>query len=322
MCTYNNVTQGNSAKNDQIMSKLIQGILPALVTPFDQDGNVKVELAKPLVDWYVSEGAAGLYMLGYTGEGAYMSVPQRKAWTEAVLSAARGKVKVLVHVGYSSNLQDGVELAEHAGRHGAYAVSSVGISQEAGLVENVAYFKKLSDVSKKPFYVYWNAFASNLNGGHRLDPEDFLDAMKAVPTFMGLKYTDSNFYFVDRMKQYMPEVNILTGVDQMCIAGGLMGSDGAIGALQAITVRHMRVMWELYKAGNIDEAMKLQVRANNIYQAIDDAQIQMIPAIKAVIERRHNILVGYPSATSPLTKLSEGESMVELLKRYDDSILK
>lgn len=312
---FDNVTKDNGTKK-------IQGILPAMVTPFDQEGNVKVELAAPLVEWYVSEGAAGLYLLGFTGEGAYMNVLQRKTWAEAVLKAAQGKIKVLVHVGYSSNLEDGVELAEHAGRHGADAVSSVGISQEAGLAENVAYFKKLSEVSEKPFYIYWNAFAGNLNGGRRLDAEDLLDAMQAVPTFAGLKYTDSNFYFLERMKKYMPEINILTGVDQMCVAGGLMGSDGAIGALQAITVRHMRVMWELYKAGNIDEAMKLQVRANNIYQAIDDPKLQMIPAIKAVIEHRYNIPVGYPCATSPFKKLPEGALVEELLKRYDESILK
>ena len=132
----------NATKNNGVIK--IQGILPAMVTPFDQDGNVKVELAGPLVEWYVSEGAAGLYLLGFTGEGAYMNVPQRKTWAEAVLKAARGKIKVLVHVGYSSNREDGIALAEHAGQHGADAVSSVGLSPEADHAENVAYFKKIS----------------------------------------------------------------------------------------------------------------------------------------------------------------------------------
>jgi dihydrodipicolinate synthase/N-acetylneuraminate lyase len=95
---------------------------------------------------------------------------------------------------------------------------------------------------------------------------------------------------------------------------------GAIGALQAITVRNMRVMWELYMDGNIAEAMKLQVRANDIYQAIDDAKIQMIPAIKAVIDHRYSIPVGHPCANSPFKKLSEGMAMEELLARYDESI--
>ena len=138
MSTLDNNAYALTSTNEH---SLIQGILPALITPFDQDGNVKVDVAQPLVDWYVREGAAGLYLLGWTGEGAYISVPKRKTWTEAVLKAARGRVEVWVHVGYSSNLQDGVELAEHAGRHGADAVSSVGISQDAGLAQNVAYVR-------------------------------------------------------------------------------------------------------------------------------------------------------------------------------------
>jgi N-acetylneuraminate lyase len=304
------------------MAELIKGSMPALITPFDEKGNVKVELAGPIVDWYVSEGAPGLYMTGFTGEGQYMTVSQRKTWAEAVVKAAKGKTKVLVHVGYSRNLQDAVELAEHAGKIDAYAVSSVGISPESGLAENVAYFKKLSEVSGKPFYIYWNSIAGNLNGGKRIDAEDLLDAMKAVPTFAGLKYTDSNLYYVERMKKYMPDVNVLTGVDQMCVCGGLMGSDGAIGALQSVTCRHMRVMWETYKAGRIDDAMKLQLRADNIYQAIDDKGIQMIPAIKAIIERRYNIPVGYPSSLSTDKIITDQKKLDKLLKIYDENILK
>ena len=122
------------------MNKLT-GVLPALVTPMDKEGNIKTELAEKLVDLYIRQQADGLYMLGWTGEGAYLSKEKRMQWTEAVLNAAKGRLPVLVHVGYNSNLDDSVALAEHAGAYGAYAVSSVGISRNATLQDNVNYFK-------------------------------------------------------------------------------------------------------------------------------------------------------------------------------------
>jgi len=304
------------------MKERISGILAALITPFDENGNIKLELAPELVKLYQDQGAAGLYMTGFTGEGAFMDVGQRKAWAEAVLKAAEDKLPVFVHVGYCANPDDAVELAAHASRHGAFAVSSVGISSESDLDENVAYFKRISEASNLPFYIYWNSFAGNLNGGRRIEPEDLLDAMQAVPTFRGLKYTDSNLYFVDRMRRHQPDINILTGVDAMCLSGSLMGSDGAIGALQAITTGHMRVMWEKFHAGDITGAKELQTRNNNIYQSIDSPKRQMIPAIKAVLEGYYGIPAGYPCAASPFSRMTDDAEIKKLLAEFEANILK
>ena len=99
---------------------MLKGVLPALVTPMDKDGNVKTGLAEALVDLYIKQQADGLYMLGWTGEGAYLPKEKRMEWTEAVLDAAKNRLPILVHAGYNDNQDDSVELAAHAAKHGAY----------------------------------------------------------------------------------------------------------------------------------------------------------------------------------------------------------
>lgn len=306
------------------MSKLITGVLPALITPMDEHGNILVDSAKPLIDWYEKEKADGLYMLGWTGEGMYLSVQQRKTWAEAVLKANNNRMPIFVHVGYNENLDDSVELARHAEEHGAYAVASVGISPRSTLAENVAYFKRISEAAPKtPFYIYWTSNGEMLTGGERVDPNELLEAMKAVPTFKGIKFTDNNFYILERFKKYNPDINILTGADNLVICSDIMGADGNIGALQAITCYDFKVLLEKMKEGNYKEAREIQYRTNEIAEAYSVRDLGTIPGIKIVMERVYNIPAGYCSPTSPyLPKVTDEALIDSYLKVYKDNIIK
>ncbi|MDF2987835.1 MAG: hypothetical protein K0R50_3345 [Eubacterium sp.] len=306
------------------MSKLITGVLPALITPMDEHGNILVDSAKLLIDWYGKEKADGLYMLGWTGEGMYLSVQQRKTWAEAVLKANNNRMPIFVHVGYNENLDDSVELARHAEEHGAYAVASVGISPASTLAENVAYFKRISEAAPKtPFYIYWTSNGESLTGGERVDPDELLEAMKAVPTFKGIKFTDNNFYILERFKKYNPDINILTGADNLVICSDIMGADGNIGALQAITCYDMKVLLQKNKEGRYKEAREIQYRTNEIAEAYSVRNIGTIPGIKIVMERIYGIPAGYCSASSPyLPKLTDEALIESYLKVYRENIVK
>ena len=305
------------------MSDLIKGVLPALITPMDAEGNILAGLAGPIIDWYEREGADGLYMLGWTGEGMYLTVEKRKIWAEAVLKANKGRMPIFVHVGYNENLDDSVELARHAAEHGAYAVASVGISEKASLAENVAYFKRISEAAPNiPFYIYWISMGQTLTGGQRVDPDELLEAMKAVPTFKGIKFTDNNFYILERFKKYRPDLNILTGADCLAICSCIMGADGSIGTLQGITCRHFKVMMRKMEEGRYAEARELQYRANEISEAFSARDIGSITGLKLVMERIYGIPAGYCSPSSPYIRKLEDEAVIErFLDVYRKNIL-
>lgn len=305
------------------MTKLITGVLPALVTPLDENGNVKTELAKPLIDMYKKQQADGVYMLGWTGEGEHLSVEKRKLWAEAVLEAGKDQMPIFVHVGYNENLDDSIELAAHAEKHGAYAVASVGISAKATLEENVAYFKRISEAAPNtPFYIYWIASGSTLTGGKDIAPDELLKAMEAVPTFKGIKFTDINFYTLERFKKYNPELNILTGADELAVCSKLMGADGNIGALQAITCYHHKMMYNKMVEGDYQAAKELQYRANEVAEVYKRPNVQNLPAIKLVLDKVYGIPVGICSPNGPFAghKIS-AEAEEYLLKVFKENIL-
>lgn len=306
-----------------IKMNMLKGVLPALVTPMDKEGNVKAELAEALIDLYIKQQADGLYMLGWTGEGAYLSKEKRMMWTEAVLAAAKDRLPVLVHVGYNSNLNDSVELAEHAAGHGAYAVSSVGISRNATLYDNVSYFKRISEAAPDiPFYIYWVDGGRTLTGGNEIRPVEILDAMKDVPTFAGIKFTDTNFYVLERFKKHAPGLNILTGVEEVALCAQVMGADGNIGALQAVTCYHYKQMRKSMAEGDYGQARNLQYKANEVAEAYRRTDIGNMPGIKFLLKRIYGIDAGYCSPSGPFAgREVSGEGADYLEKVFRNNIL-
>ena len=306
-----------------VEKQLITGVLPALITPLDEKGNVKTELAASIVEMYEKEQADGLYMLGWTGEGEHLDVAKRKQWAEAVLAAAKDKMPIFVHVGYNANLDDSVELAAHAAEHGAFAVASVGIDENATLEDNVAYFKRISAAAPTiPFYIYWVAMGKTLTGGKPIAPDALLRAMDAIPTFRGIKFTDNNFFILERFKKHRPDLNILTGADELAICSQLMGADGNIGALQAITCYHYKVMMEKFAQGDIAEARAMQYRANEVSEFYAREGIGSLPGIKVILDRVYGIPAGNASPTGPFgAKLPSEEDIQALVDVFRKNIL-
>ncbi len=294
----------------------------AFLTAFDDDGSVKLSACEKMVDFYVGQGADGLYLHGYTGEGWCMTPDMRKEWMKRTVEVSNHRIPVYVSVGYGKTQEEGIELARYAGAVGADAVSSIAISKTATIEENVAYFKKISEASNLPFYIYWNVDYGNLNGGARLDAEDMIDILKReVPTFAGFKFTDSNLYYAQRIKQYAPDVVLLSGIDTMCVAARLMGFDGSIGALQAATCGHFSSMLKLMNEGRLDDALGMQLHVNNIFAAIDEPEVgSLVAGIKYIMNNYYKVDVGHVSAKAPYRDITDKDIARRLMERFESNI--
>jgi dihydrodipicolinate synthase/N-acetylneuraminate lyase len=272
---------------------------------------------------YLREQADGLYALGWTGEGAHLSPAKRKQWAEAILSYGKNKLPIFIHVGYNKNLDDSVELAAHAEQHGAFAAASVGIGEDASLEDNVAYFQRISAAAPNtPFFIYWVSQGKTLTGGKSIPPKAILDALDKVPTFKGIKFTDTNFYILERFKKYRPDITILVGADEMAAAAQFLGADGNIGALQGVTCYHYKLMWRKFAEGNIAEARALQYRANELAECYNQPEIGSLPGIKALFDRIYGIPAGHTAPDGPFgAEPPSPQNIDTLVKVFEKNII-
>ena len=270
------------------MSKLVRGILPALVTPFTDNLELDVSKVEPLVAGLLKTDITGFFVCGGTGEGRVMTVPERKAMGEAAVKSVAGKVPVILHVG-GTTTDEAVALAAHAPTVGAAAVASVAPADRPNdLAAAVKHYTAIGEASDLPFYVYWLASDADRS----ISAGQFLSAMAGVPNFSGIKFTDTNFYLFQQLVDLSDgKLNAITGPDEMCAAGMIMGSDGAIGSTYNIMPEIYCGMYKAFHEGRVQDAMDAQVRANRVISIL--ISIGVLAGVKAMLGWR-GLPVGPP----------------------------
>jgi len=104
------------------MSEPFHGVLPALITPFTEDGGaIDTDALGAFVERLIGAGAGGLVPGGSTGEFTTLTNAERRQLTEATVEAAAGRVPVVAGTGALST-RETVELSVHAEQAGAAAV--------------------------------------------------------------------------------------------------------------------------------------------------------------------------------------------------------
>jgi 4-hydroxy-tetrahydrodipicolinate synthase len=137
------------------MSEPFHGVLPALITPFSEDGGAvdAVALADN-VERLIAAGVGGLVPGGSTGEFTTLSGAERRRVAEVVIEAAGGRVPVVPGTGALST-RETVELSVHAERAGAAAVMVVPPFYDAPRwPELLAHYHAVADAISIPIMYY------------------------------------------------------------------------------------------------------------------------------------------------------------------------
>lgn len=102
----------------------LPAIVPAMLTPYDADGDVDHAALRAHAEWLVDRGVDGLMPCGSTGETALLSDDEVVDVVATVAAAAAGRVPVIAHVGRPAT-RTTIDLARRALDAGAEAVSAV-----------------------------------------------------------------------------------------------------------------------------------------------------------------------------------------------------
>lgn len=190
----------------------LDGIHFMLPTPFHPDGNLNVVPFKRLVDCAVNSGCAGVVTLGVMGEAHRLSDDERNQVMEAVISAADGRLKVVV--GISS--QSGIDVAARAVSAAQAGASAVMASPPRMAKPNdaavAAYYSAINDADDISLVVQDLPEQT----GVYLSPEFIARLNEDIPSAKHLKLEDPP------TPQKVTRVVAATG-GKMSIFGGLGG---------------------------------------------------------------------------------------------------
>jgi 4-hydroxy-tetrahydrodipicolinate synthase len=137
------------------MSEPFHGVLPALITPFTEDGGaIDTDGLGAIVERLVGAGVGGLVPGGSTGEFTTLTNAERRQLVEVTVEAAAGRVPVVAGTGALST-RETVELSMHAEQAGAAAVMIVPPFYDAlSWRELLAHYTAVADAIDIPIMYY------------------------------------------------------------------------------------------------------------------------------------------------------------------------
>lgn len=281
------------------MSRIkFEGIMPALVTPFNEDNTtVNEQVTKDLIDLYLNQGASGFYILGSTGEGIVMSREERERMCEISVGHVNGRKPVICHIA-SVNYNEMIELAKHAERVGADAIAAIPPSILHYTSDDIYnYYKKLAQNVNIPVIVYY------FPGAQAAMSPQLIAKICQIDNVTGVKWSANNYYAMMQLKDMTHgEVNIINGPDEMLIQGLSAGADAGIGATYNAMLPEYVKIYNYFKQGNMEAALQTQMKVNRIIDSM--IKFEVIPSVKYAVT-----LMGYNvgNATFPMKEMTDEE---------------
>jgi 4-hydroxy-tetrahydrodipicolinate synthase len=253
------------------------GVFPYLVSPVDDNGQIRTEVLGCLCDDLVKAGVHGLTPLGSTGEFAYLDSAQRLAVVQTTIEVARGRVPVVAGVASTSTL-DAVAQAkayQKCGADGILAILEAYFPLQDAQVES--YFRTIADAVDIPVVIYTNPQFQ------RSDLSlDCIARLSAHPRIRYIKDASTNTgRLLSIMNRCGDEIRVFSASAHIPAAVMLIGGVGWMAGPACIIPRQSVALYDLCKAQRWDEALVLQRKLWRVNEAF--ARYNLAACIKAAL---------------------------------------
>lgn len=242
---------------------MIQGSLPALVTPF-KDGAVDFDTLKALVEWQIAEGSTGLVPVGTTGESPTLTHDEHERVIEEVVTAAAGRVPVIAGAG-SNNTVEAMRFLRHAEAVGAAAALVVtpyyNKPTQDGLI---AHYTALHDCCELPIIIY------NIPGRSVVDMSPAtMGQLARLPRIIGVKDATGDITRVSQQRASCGADFVqLSGEDASALGFNAHGGRGCISVTANVAPRLCAEFQAATLEGDYAKALDYQDRLMPLHEAI------------------------------------------------------
>lgn len=246
----------------------LKGLIAATFTPFDACGNVNLDIIDSYAQLMVDSHIAGVFVCGTSGESASLTLEERKALLTQWVKSAKGRLKIIAHVGSNSQPQ-AMELAKHAQETGAEAIAAIAPNffKPVRIKDLVDFFVPVAgSAAELPFY-YYNMPSMT---GVCLPVNLFLqEGKKVIPNLAGTKFTHNNLMEMGEcLALHNGEFEVLHGYDEILISGLVLGAVAAVGSTYNYFPAVYLGILDAMEKGDLATARKLQMKSIELVEVI------------------------------------------------------
>jgi dihydrodipicolinate synthase/N-acetylneuraminate lyase len=278
----------------------ITGIFAPHMVPLDGGGRIDEAELRRYVDWLIAKGVHGLYPNGSTGEFTRFTPEERRRVVQIVCEQAAGRAVILAGAA-EANTRETIRACETYAGYGARAVAIVApFYYRLGPESIYAYFHEIAVNSPIDVTLYnIPLFASPID-------VPTIRRLAELPRVVGIKDSSGDLTFMMRMiaavRPVRPDFSFLTGWEALLVPSLLIGVDGGTHATAGAVPEVMRSLYDLTHAGRTEEALALQYRVLELFDAM--LSMDFPEGFRAAVELR-GIRLG--ASRQPLTEKQRAE---------------
>ncbi|MDR7486866.1 MAG: dihydrodipicolinate synthase family protein [Armatimonadota bacterium] len=239
----------------------LEGMFPALVTPFAPDGTVDEPALRRLVAYHIDKGTHGLFLCGSLGSGPAMSADERRRVADVAAEAAQGRLRLVVHVG-TINPFEAVALARHAEGIADAVAAIPPYYYRVGWPVVRAFYDRLLDATRLPVWAY--------NNPHLVHFEFTADQVAELADrgLQGFKDSGLSLFLLQQvlLRVDRSRFSVFSAVPPLLFAALADGADGFIGGPNNVVPQFYNALYLAVRAGDWPRAVTLERRAGEIFR--------------------------------------------------------
>lgn len=262
-----------------VMINKFRGLGVAMVTPFNQSGEIDFPAVEKLVNYLIGGGVDYLVVLGTTGESVVLSDAEKSELVRFVVSKNKGRVPVVVGMGgnNTASIISSIKKFDFAGVDGLLSVTPYYNKPTQKGLE--LHYKAIAGETNLPIILY------NVPGrtGVNMTAETTLKLAKEVKNVIAVKEASGNliqqaYILRDRPKNFL----LISGDDGLVLPQIGLGFDGVISVVGNVIPKEFSSLIKFAMVGDYDKARDIHYK---IIELIDTLFVEGNPAgAKAALE--------------------------------------
>lgn len=226
-----------------------------MVTPFDGEGALDLDVAAQLARWLADHGSDGLVVAGTTGEGSTLTDDEKLDLWRAVAEAVT--IPVIANTG-SNDTAHSVHLTRQAAGLGVAGVLAVtpyyNRPSQTGLE---AHFRAVAGATELPVILY----DIPVRSGRKISHEVMVRLAQEVPNMAGVKDAAADVAATARLIAAVPgSFEVYSGNDDHTLALLALGAVGVVGVATHWVGLEMAEMIAAVAKGDLAHAREINAR--------------------------------------------------------------
>ncbi len=230
-----------------------EGVMPAVTTKFTNDDTLDLAMFEKNIKAQIDAGVHGIILGGTLGEASTLEQDEKETLIKKSLELTDGKIPVIMNVAEQST-KGAIGAAQQAEKVGANGLMLLPpMRYKSTDYETVAYFKAVANSTTLPIMLYNNPV------DYKIEVTlDMMEELLECDNIQAIKESTRDITNVIRFQnKFGDRIKVFTGVDTLGLESLVIGAVGWVAGLVCAYPAETVAIYELVKAGRIDEALKI-----------------------------------------------------------------